>query len=54
MTPGHGHIPKSALFQEMTCTLLDAETSNREPEFLIIGELAAPRLVEGLVSFIGP
>jgi hypothetical protein len=51
VTLGHGRIPKIALFQEMTCTLRDAETSNGEREFLIIGELAAPSLVEDLVSF---
>lgn len=51
VTRGHGPIPKSALFAEMAATLREADTSYGVHEFLLIGELESPALVNDIDGF---
>ncbi|MBI4949855.1 MAG: hypothetical protein HY955_06890 [Deltaproteobacteria bacterium] len=51
VTRGLGHIKKSALFFEMIATLRGADTSRGTQEFLLIGELDSPTLIDDIDTF---
>jgi len=51
VTLHHGRIQKSVLFAEMAATLREADTSNGTGDFLLIGELDSPTLVNDIEIF---
>lgn len=50
-TLGHGRVAKSDLFGEMAATLREAETSAGSSEFLLVGELESPTLIDDIDAF---
>lgn len=54
VTRGHGRIKKSALFSEMIAILREADTSGGTQEFLLIGELDSPTLIDDIDTFSKP
>jgi len=51
VTLGHGRIPRETLFQELDVTIREACTGTFVREFLLIGELDSPTLVEDVRHF---
>jgi len=51
VTLGHGRIRKDVLFEKMDLTSREAETSSGSGEFLLIGELASPTLIDDIDGF---
>ncbi len=51
VTLGHGRVRKELLFDEMGATRREASTREGTSEFLLIGELESPSLVNGLNNF---
>jgi hypothetical protein len=51
VTRGHGRVPKAALFSEMTARVLKAHTGNGTSDFLVIGELESPTLINDIDAF---
>jgi hypothetical protein len=51
VTLGHGRVAKSDLFGEMAATLREAETSAGSAEFLLVGELESPTLIDDIDPF---
>jgi hypothetical protein len=51
VTLGHGRVPKADLFSEMAATVREADTGNGTGEFLLIGELDSPTLINDIDAF---
>lgn len=51
VTRHHGRIPKSVFFAEIAATLREADTSSGTRDFLLIGELNSPTLVNDIETF---
>jgi len=51
VTLGHGRVRKDVLFEKMDITLREAETSSGSDEFLPIGELGSPKLIDDIDQF---
>jgi hypothetical protein len=51
VTLGHGRVPKADLFFEMATTVREAETGKGTGEFLLIGEIESPTLVDDIDAF---
>jgi hypothetical protein len=51
VTLGHGRVPKEGIFAEMFATIREATTSRGSEEFLLVGELDSPTLVDDLDGF---
>jgi hypothetical protein len=51
VTLGHGRVGKAALFSEMAATLRQAGSGHGTAEFLLIGEMESPTLVNEIEAF---
>lgn len=51
VTLGHGRVAKAKLFAEMVATFREAETARGIADFLLVGELESPTLIDDIDAF---